>query len=214
MKKFILFLGGVAATLLIFIIYCNYQVESISKSLTYKEVEDLPHNKVGVVLGTSKYVVGGGINQYYENRIEAAYEVFNSGKVDYLLVSGDNALMEYNEPMRMKKSLVKRGIPEEKIYLDYAGFRTLDSVVRAKEVFDQKSYTVISQDFHNERAIYIGKKFGIEIVAYNAKNPGRRRLTRREVLARVKAVLDVKVLNTQPKFLGEVICIGKTKEEG
>jgi len=213
MKNFVLFIVGILIGGCLFVIYCNHQIESTAKNLTYDNIEELPYNKVGVVLGTSKYLIGGGINQYYENRIIAATEVFKSGKVDYLLVSGDNALMEYNEPIRMKNSLVEKGIPEERIYLDYAGFRTLDSVVRAKEVFDQKRYTVISQEFHNKRAIYIGEKFGIEMVAYNAKNPKKIRVRRREVFARVKAVLDVKVLDTQPKFLGEKIYIGEEKEE-
>ncbi len=209
MKKIILFLSSIFIALAVFIVHCNYEVVSASRGRTYDNIEDLPYNRVGVVLGTSKYIVGGGLNRYYENRMKAARDLFFRGKVDYLLVSGDNALIEYNEPMRMKKSLVKLGVPQEKIYLDYAGFRTLDSVVRAREVFGLEKFTVISQEFHNERAIYIGEKFGIDIVAYNAKNPNKTRIKRREILARVKACLDVSILNTQPKFLGDRIYIGE-----
>jgi len=213
MKKIILFLSGIFLALLVFVVHCNYQVVSTSRGRTYDKLEDLPYNRVGIVLGTSKYIIGGGLNRYYENRMKAARDVFFRGKVDYLLVSGDNAFIEYNEPMRMKKSLIKLGIPAEKIYLDYAGFRTLDSVVRAKEVFGEEKFTVISQKFHNERAIYIGKKFGIDIVAYNAENPNKSRIKRREVLARVKAWLDTNILNTQPKFLGERVYIGEEENQ-
>lgn len=213
MKKIILFLSGILLVLLVFVVHCNYQIVSTSRGRTYDKLEDLPYNRVGVVLGTSKYIIGGGLNRYYENRMKAARDVFFKGKVDYLLVSGDNAFIEYNEPMRMKRSLVKLGIPAEKIYLDYAGFRTLDSVVRAKEVFGEEKFTVISQKFHNERAIYIGKKFGIDIVAYNAENPNKSRVKRREVLARVKAWLDTNILNTQPKFLGERVYIGEEENQ-
>ncbi|GLI54651.1 hypothetical protein PM10SUCC1_01660 [Propionigenium maris DSM 9537] len=212
MKKIILFLSSIFIALVVFIVHCNYEVVSASRGRTYDNIENLPYNRVGVVLGTSKYIVGGGLNRYYENRMKAARDLFFRGKVDYLLVSGDNALIEYNEPMRMKKSLVKLGVPEEKIYLDYAGFRTLDSVVRAREVFGLERFTVISQKFHNERAIYIGEKFGIDIVAYNAENPNKTRIKRREVLARVKACLDVSILNTQPKFLGDRIYIGEEED--
>lgn len=212
MKKIILFLSSIFLALVVLVIHCNYQVVSTSRGRTYDNIEELPYNRVGVVLGTSKYIVGGGLNRYYENRMRAARDSYFSGKVDYLLVSGDNALVEYNEPMRMKKSLVKLGVPQEKIYLDYAGFRTLDSIVRAREVFGLEKFTVISQKFHNERAIYIGEKFGIEIVAYNAENPNKTRINRREVLARVKACLDTTILHTQPKFLGERIYIGEDEQ--
>lgn len=212
MKKVIKFIGGVIIVGLLFILHCNYEVIKTARGGTYNRLDELPYNRVGVVLGTSKYLVGGGINRYYENRIKAAAEIYFDGKVEYLLVSGDNALKEYNEPIRMKKSLVELGVPEEKVYLDYAGFRTLDSVVRAKKVFGLDSFTVISQKFHNERAVYIGRKNNIEIIAYNAENPSKKNIARREVLARIKAYLDVNILGTEPKFLGEEICIGMGEE--
>ena len=212
MKKVVKFIGGVIILGLLFILHCNYEVIKTARGVTYDQVEDLPYNRVGVVLGTSKYLVGGGINQYYKNRMKAAAEIYFEGKIEYILVSGDNAQREYNEPIRMKESLVELGIPKEKIYLDYAGFRTLDSVVRANKVFGLDSFTVISQKFHNERAIYIGRKNDIEIIAYNAENPNKKNIARREVLARIKAYLDVNILGTKPKFLGERICIGVGEE--
>lgn len=212
MKKFLLLIGILAGGMVGFILYCNFVIMHSAGERTYDTLGELPYRRVGLVLGTSKYLVGGGINKYYENRIEAAYEAYSEGKVDYLLVSGDNALMEYNEPMRMKKSLMEKGVPEERVYLDYAGFRTLDSVVRAREVFDVDEFTIISQKFQNERAVYIARSRGIEAIAYNAEDPGKGRVRRREMLARVKAVLDIEFLHTEPKFLGDKIYIGREED--
>jgi SanA protein len=120
------------------------------------------------------------------------------------LVSGDNSQKDYDEPTDFKKDLIAKGIPEDRIFLDYAGFRTLDSIVRAKEVFGQTSITIISQKFHNQRAIYIAKQFGIDAIGFNAKDVYNSHF--REYLARSKASLDL-VFNVQPKFLGEKIVI-------
>jgi SanA protein len=109
---------------------------------------------VGLVLGTSQYLKNGYLNWYFKYRIEATVELYKKGKIDFILVSGDNSHKNYDEPTAFKNELIKRGIPADQIYLDYAGFRTLDSVVRAKEIFGQTSITIISQKFHNERAIY------------------------------------------------------------
>ena len=162
-------------------------------------------------MGCSKYIRGGNLNVYFSHRIQAAVELYNAGKVQYLIVSGDNGTMEYNEPNTMKNSLVEHGIPADRIVCDYAGFRTLDTVVRAKKVFLEDSFTVISQRSHNQRAVFLARRHGINAIAYNAGRVTVRRGFKtkvREVLARVKAVLDVYVLNKQPKFLGETIPIG------
>ena len=123
------------------------------------------------------------------------------------MVSGDNGKNNYDEPTDFKNELIKKGIPEDKIFLDYAGFRTLDSVVRAKEVFGQFSLTIVSQKFHNERAIYHAEKHGISAVGFNAKDLSRRyrhKTRLREYFARTKAVLDV-MFRVKPKFLGAKI---------
>ncbi|MCF6365036.1 MAG: YdcF family protein [Bacteroidales bacterium] len=179
------------------------------KKLCYNDIDEIPKNKVGLLLGTSKYI-GKSLNYYYKYRIDAAVELYKKGKIKYILVSGDNSAASYNEPQTFKDDLVKRGIPAKRIYLDYAGFRTFDSVIRSKEVFGQESITFISQQFHNERAIFIAKHNGINAVGYNAKDlHGRNGLkTRiRERFARIKAILDVFILCTKPKFLGEKIII-------
>ena len=119
----------------------------------YDELQDLPYRQVGVVLGTAKYYRTGVINQYYRYRIQGAINAYNSGKVNYLLLSGDNALQSYNEPMTMRKDLIAAGVDPSDIVLDYAGFRTLDSIVRTRKVFDTNDFIIITQRFHCERAL-------------------------------------------------------------
>lgn len=184
---------------------------SDARHYTYDDVDAVPYNRVALVLGTSKYLIGGSPNHYFKYRIKAAAELYNNGKVDYILVSGDNATVQYNEPRQMRRALIQAGIPAKAIYSDYAGFRTLDSIVRAKEVFGQAHFTVVSQAFHNERAIFIARHFGIEAVGFNAKDPSAYQgiKTRvREVFARLMGLLDLYVLDKGPKFLGEPIVIG------
>lgn len=171
---------------------------------TYSSVEAIPHNKVGVVLGTSKFLKNGNKNLFYRYRIQAALDLYKSGKIDCILVSGDNGHHSYDEPTTMQNDLIAQGVPKEKIYLDYAGFRTLDSMVRTKEVFGQNEFTVISQPFHNQRAIAIAQWKGYTAIGYNAKAVGGKnglKVYIREFFARVKMMLDM-VLGIEPKFYG------------
>ncbi len=200
---------------LFLVFYSNYSIQSATKNKTYSYTSQIQKNKVGLLLGTSKFYKGGGINLYFKYRIEAAVALYKSNKIDYILVSGDNSTLYYNEPMTIKKELVKRGIPEDVIYLDYAGFRTLDSVIRAKEVFGQTNVTVISQQFHNERAIYLAEKNGLNAIGFNAKDiegSGGYKVKFREYFARTKAFLDI-IFRVEPKFYGEPIYIGKTETQ-
>ena len=186
-----------------------YIIEYKTKSKVYSSVNSIPKNKVGVVLGTSKKLSNGNINLYFKYRIEATVELFKKGKIKYVLVSGDNSTKAYDEPTDFKNELIKRGIPANKIYLDYAGFRTLDSVVRAYKIFGQQSFTVISQEFHNKRAVYIASLNNLNVVGYNAKGVSKKygiKVYLREYLARTKVFVDV-LFHVQPKFLGEKITI-------
>lgn len=181
-----------------------------SSGYIYHDSKDLPENKCGLLLGTSKYRSGGGVNPYFKNRIEAAVKLFRSGKIEYIIASGDNSEKYYNEPKLMRKELIGMGVPAGKIVLDFAGFRTLDSVVRAKHVFGQDSITVISQRFHLERAIYLGRKNNLQISGFVAESPfeaGYIKVRVREVLARTKAYMDIHILKKQPKFLGEKVSV-------
>jgi SanA protein len=162
---------------------------------------------VGLLLGTAKFIKKGIMNPYYQNRIDAAVALFLSGKVSYILISGDNSTLHYNEPKMMKEDLIARGIPPERIYLDDAGLRTLDSILRCREIFGQDSFTIISQRFHNERALYIANHKDIHAVAFNARDVDDDfglKVMAREKLARVKVLLDL-MLNKQAKFYGEKI---------
>lgn len=160
-------------------------------------------------MGSGKFLKSGYINLYYQYRIDATLALYKAGKIDYILVSGENSSRNYDEPTTIKNDLIEGGIPENRIVLDYAGFRTLDSVVRSKLVFNLESVTIISQLFHNERAIYLANKNGIKAVAYNAKDVNKHygfKTKLREKLARVKMVLDL-IFRKEPKFLGEKIDI-------
>lgn len=194
-------------TPILIVLLCNFIINSSAEGKTFNRIEEVPKNKVGLVLGTSKKLVDGRPNLYYEYRIKATLELYKAGKIEFVLVSGDNATIYYNEPTTIKNDLVKGGIPEEKIFLDYAGFRTLDSMVRANEVFGLEKVTVISQKFHNQRAIYLAERKGLTAVGFNATdidgNSGLK-VHLREYLARVKVFLDL-IFNTQPKFYGERI---------
>ncbi len=202
------FLALIVILLSIFVI--DLWVKKSTSAQMFTSVEDMPTNKVGLLLGTRKALKSGRVNLYYSYRLDAAEQLFKSGKIEYILISGDNSREAYDEPTDMKDDLIARGIPENKIYLDYAGFRTLDSVVRANAIFGQEKFTVISQPFHNERAIFISEKKGFQTVGFNAKEVGSRygwKVQVREKLARVKMLLDIMV-GKQPKFYGEKIEIG------
>lgn len=191
------------------VLLCNAVVKRSTSSLLYSNVENIPTHHVGLLLGTSKYLSNGQINLYYQYRINAAVQLMEAKKINRILVSGDNSRKNYDEPSEFKADLIARGIAEEKIYLDYAGFRTLDSVVRCKEIFGQDSITIISQAFHNERAIFIANQNQIYAVGFNAQDVQKRyglKTKARELLARVKLMLDT-LFGTSPKFLGEKIII-------
>ncbi len=192
---------------LLLLLVCNYTIDNAAEGKTFSTSETIPKNRVGLVLGTSKKLTNGRPNLYYSYRIDATLALFKAGKIDFVLVSGDNGTVYYNEPTTMQKDLIKGGIPTEKIFLDYAGFRTLDSMVRAKEVFGLDTITIISQKFHNERAIYIAEKKGLKAIGFNAKDISAKhgfKVQLREYFARVKVFIDL-MFNTQPKFFGDTI---------
>ena len=191
--------------------YINYTTQSA----IYTDIKKVPHKRAALLLGTAKYVAKGKKNYFYVYRIRAAVALWKAGKVDAILVSGDNASKYYNETIRMQKDLIKSGVPKKYIALDYAGFRTLDSVVRAEALFDLKEYIIISQKFHLERAIFLAGEKGQDVIGFAAKDiPGTktaRKMAFREYFARVKAFLDVYILNTQPLFLGDKVKVNYRK---
>ncbi|WP_291068576.1 MULTISPECIES: vancomycin high temperature exclusion protein [unclassified Empedobacter] len=192
---------------LLFTAFANYKIENSTEEFVTDKLEILPKTKVAIVLGTAPNLVSGYQNYYFTYRIEAATELYQSGKVTYFILSGDHGRKTYNEPEAMKQALIKNGVPENVIYLDYAGFRTLDSMIRAKEIFSQNEFIVVSQEFHNQRAVYIARQNGINAYGYSAKDVNKHaglKTNIREYFARTKVFID-SFFGVQPKFLGEKI---------
>lgn len=186
------------------LIHSNVAPSQLASERSFSNPACLPPGLVGLVFGTSDRV-NGRENLYFKYRIDAASFLWQQGKIHSILVSGDNRTRFYNEPEKMRQALVAKGVPPDRIVCDYAGLRTLDSVVRAKEIFGLHKILFISQRFQNERAIYIAKARGIDAYAFNAADvtsSAGLKTRIREVGARFKMWLDVHCLNTQPKFLG------------
>jgi len=188
---------------------CNIWVIQAAKHRVFDRVEEVPERAVALVLGSAK-MVGDWQNPHFTHRMDAAAELWRDGKVKHFLLSGDNSRPGYDEPTDMREALIARGVPASATTLDYAGFRTLDSVVRAKEVFGVRQLVIVSGEFHNYRAVFTARRYGLDAVAYNAKPVSSRfdiRTPIREWLARVKAVLDLYLLRTQPKFFGPKVSL-------
>lgn len=181
---------------IVFVLLCNVWVVVSTRSHSYFSVKSLPATPVGLVLGTSKTTFDGKENLFFKYRMEAAARLFKEGKVKYLILSGNNDSKYYNEPLDMQKAILALGVPLNALELDYAGYRTFDSVIRSKEIFKENNITIVSQDFQNARALYIAKSEGINAVAFAAQDVPSGYSVRtlvREYLARPKAVLDVHV---------------------
>lgn len=186
------------------VLLADFSISLSTGSQLYQDIESLPPQDTALVLGTSKYI-RRTLNPYYQYRIDAAIELYKQNKVTHFLLSGDNAHRSYNEPWTMKRDLLRAGIPEENITLDYAGFRTLDSVQRAKQIFEANSLTIVTQKFHCQRALFIANHFSMDTVCLVVPSPSgwaNTKIRIREVLARTKALLDLYIFNVQPKFLG------------
>ena len=187
------------------IAYANLAPVWVSRGLIEDKVDGVEHFKVALVFGTTPKI-GDRENLYFRYRIDAAEKLWKAGKVDTIIVSGDNRTRYYNEPLMMRQALIERGIPDERIVSDYAGLRTLDSVVRAKKIFGTDKVLFVSQRFHIRRAIYLAKANGIEahgFAARDVKSAAGFKTRLREVGARVKMWLDVNFLDTQPRHLGD-----------
>ena len=191
------------------IVLADYIIVSKTENSLFESVDAIPYNKIGVVLGTIKMLPNGYANHYFKYGIDATVALYKAKKIKYIVVSGDNSRKGYNEPEDMKNALIAKRIPASKIFMDFAGFRTLDSVVRMKEVFGRNSFTVISQKFHNERAVYLARLEGMEVIGFNAKdvtiNYGIKTQIR-EKLARVKVFIDY-LTGKEPKYSGKKIVI-------
>jgi len=203
----LLFLALLAVIAGLFLL-CQYFVSHAGGDRLYTSSAEVPARDFGLVLGTSEHLGGGGDNPYFKKRIEAAAELYRLGKVKRFLLSGDNRTINYNEPASMSRALIAHGVPKSAISLDEAGLRTLDSVVRANKVFGLERFTIISQRDHDERALLIARHYDIDAIAFAAGDVPLRYAVRshiREWLARVKVVLDLYILHTEPRHLGPKI---------
>lgn len=197
---------GIILLLAFIIAACNVWIVKSTEEKVYSDLKLLPDHRIALVLGTSHRSAGGGPNPFFQNRIEMAARLYSLGKIDHFILSGDNSSRYYNEPLEMKKALIRKGVPASAITLDYAGLRTLDSVVRSKKIFGQNKITIITQPFHSYRALFISRYYDMDAVAMVAEDPELDQTFRvrlREYLARTKAVLDLYVFKTDPRFLGE-----------
>ena len=185
--------------------WSDHACQTAASGRIFRSTEGIPVNEVALVLGTAKTTRQGNANLHFNQRIAAAAALFRAGKAQHLLVSGDNHIATYDEPTDMRDALVAAGVPASAITCDYAGFRTLDSVVRAKNVFGLTRCTIVSEEFHCPRALWIAQRHGLEAVAFAAPDLSLRwsaRVKAREYLARAWCALDLYVLNRGPKFAG------------
>ncbi len=224
-KKKILFItgGAVLSVLLLagmawgLVVYCNNMIGSYGK-YCYDDVEKIPPRKVALLLGVAKTAPNGNPNAFFRGRIEAAAKLYHAGKIVHIIISGDNSRKDYSEPQDMKEALMEKGVPETAMTLDHAGFRTLDSIVRCREIFDCRKITVISQRFHAERALYIADKHGIDAIGFAAADTPWKWLNernwRREKYARTAAWLDLNILYRSPRYLGEKITLPSAAQSG
>lgn len=185
--------GAMACTVIA--VVCDAIVRLRAGGRCFDDAERVPHNKMGLVLGTSPLAPNGGANMYFVYRVEAAARLYKMGKVDWLLLSGDRSGEDYDEPQAMRDALIAHGVPAESIVLDKSGFRTLNSIVHTNKVYGQSSVTIISQRFHNQRAVFLALCNGVDAVAYNAEDVVKwnkyLRIHGREYLARVRMFVDL-----------------------
>ena len=194
-KKYRIILLCLVTVLLIAILSCYLLVSVNARGKTFNDVQDIPFNEVGLLLGTSPVTSNGEHNYYFDERIKAAATLYHSGKIEKIIASGGDYSNNggCNELIAMRDSLIKQGVPDSLISLDYQGTRTLHSITKIKNL---GSITIISQKYHNERAIYLAEHYGLQAVAYNAAMPNiakkkKIRNISREFLARVKLFIDL-----------------------
>lgn len=200
--RFFLFLGLFA----IFVLFLTRFVFLIYASPMTFSLDIVPERKVAIVFGAG-LLRDGSAGPVLSDRVETAVKLYQAGKVDKLLMSGDNRFVEYNEPEAMRQYALKAGVPDDDIVLDYAGRRTYDTCYRAREIFQVKSAILVTQPFHMARALYLCNSFGVESVGVEADNRyflKRSRLiwNTRELFATMGAVWDVMFAHPVP-VLGE-----------
>ena len=193
-----------------FIAVANVWMIHAARPFIYSDVASVPRNDIALVLGTGPFTAKGNTNLHFVVRVNAAAALLKCGKAKHLLLSGDNHIRGYDEPTEMKNALMKLGVPDSAMTLDYAGLRTLDSMERARKIFGQTNLTIVTEDFHAARSVFLARHFGIEPVLLCAEKlplMWTRNMQLREVAARVWALFDICVWHRGARHLGEPIQI-------
>ena len=207
MKRKIAYFWLFIFLIVIFIIAVNYYVLSFSKINYYYDVDGLENNYIWLVFWASviwKYTP----SDILKDRLKVTYKAYKSWKIEKIIVSWDNSHSDYNEPVVMQKYLIGLWVDVDDVYLDYAWFDTYDSLYRAKEIFWVRKIVLFTQSFHLKRAMYISQKLWIETLWVETnlqRYSGEDYNNRREIFARIKAFLDVEILNSKPTYLGDTI---------
>ena len=208
-RKALLIILGLGVDVGIFFCMWPWLVSSYYQPFIYSPDES-PPERVAIVFGARIYT-DGRLSAMLHDRVETAVQLYHAGKVQKLLLSGDNRFEGYNEPGRMRDYALSRGVPAEDVQLDYAGRRTYDTCYRAKAVFQLDSAVLVTQDFHLPRALFTCRSLGVEAVGVSADLRQYHRISigwskTREFLATIKALFDV--IRRQPApVLGEPIPI-------
>lgn len=222
LKDILLYILLLIVLFLIISTIIYFYISNFAKPYIYNDIYSLPTNRVGLVLGTSPFTSSGQTSRFFITRLNTAKDLIQDQKITYIIVSGDNETVHYNEPKYMRNYLLNIGVNDDLIVSDYGGRRTLDSVLRSNEVFNQSKITIISQKFHNERAIFIARKNGIQAIAYNAPYPYTNyyqnifinsKVFLRELLARDLAIYDY-LIEKKPAILGKSIQIYNDNVDG
>lgn len=203
-RKFAIFFFA----LVCFVVVANLWMIGAARQFVFHDLSSVPANDIALVLGTGPFTAKGNTNLHFVVRVEAAARLYKSGKAKHLLLSGDNHIRGYDEPTEMKNALLNLGVPNAAMTLDYAGLRTLDSMERARKIFGQTNLTLVTEEFHSARSIFLARHFGIHAVVFCAEPlPAAWNYTVdiREAAARVLAVLDCYVWHRGARHLGEPI---------
>ena len=206
----VLGLGALALFIVLLAWVAERRLDQQASSCLTGDLSRLADSDVALVLGAAPIGPEGGPNRYFEYRLDAAAALWRAKKVKYLLLSGDNRSADYDEPTAMRAGLIKRGVPAEAIYRDFAGLRTRDSVLRAQSVFGQKRLIIVSQRFHLARALFLAREAGIDACGFEAKDVGSPYsvfTTLRRYPSALRAYWDV-WLDTPSRHAGPTVAIG------
>jgi SanA protein len=184
-----------------------YSMGRAARGRIFRDASEAPRRDVALVLG-ARVFRDGRLSDMLADRVRAAVQLHEAGKVGKLIMSGDNSRREYDEPTAMRQLALKLGVPPDDVVRDFAGFRTLDSLYRARDLWGAQSVIVVSQEFHLPRSLFLADRLGVDAVAMSADlreyGPmSSRRAKVREFLARTGAWVDMVILRTKPKFLGQ-----------